>query len=374
MNAAIIAGGVISSILIIGAVYGVALRRARLTMTLIGSGIASLTEAAREADESPQRALLRSVAGLVVAQESAAGRMATTIREAGEKVRAARAGVDPGSVGVDIPEAEDVLRELLALPEPQALIVEFLVDNAGSAGVRDAFDALGAGMARVATVRAFADLAVEDRTSLEKLLAVADRGSLAAVAGAAIGLAAVTRGEEQPGTGLPRASDLDSDWLAGAARALDGLIRRQLRLATVLHGQAEAITRLRDKHAWRPGDPAGGPAGGLPKWRLRLLAFLRPSDLAKVGRADLAELEVILDSVGEATEAAAEQLARGDASHAIYLLAGVRVPVPAGLPGRMFRQESLARARPLAAVAAWHRLAVSRWVIASLAELEREAR
>ena len=369
MKAAVIVGGVTVAIVVLCVAYGVAVRRARRTMVLIGSGIASLTEAARAAEVSPQRVLLCSVAGTVITQESAAARIATTIREAAEKNRAAAAEPHPTS-GPDIPAAEDVLRELLALPEPQTIITEFLVDHAGGPGTESAFGALGAGMVRVATVRAFADLAGEDRTSLERLLSAADKGSLAAVARAAVSLPTAAPGAVVE---LPTAADLDLTWLAGAARALDGLTRRQLRLATVLHGQAEAITRLRDERARRTGSPPGASVGARAGWRLRLLAFLRPAELADVRHADLAGLEVVLDSVGEAVDAAAEQLARGDPCRAIFLLSGVRVPVPVGLPGRMFRQESLSLARPLAAIAAWHRLAVARWAVAALAALERES-
>jgi hypothetical protein len=142
------------------------------------------------------------------------------------------------------------------------------------------------------------------------------------------------------------------------AGALDQATRRQLRLATLLHGQAEAILRLRgqrdetERKTWRS--------------RIhRLLVFprllLRRPEFKP---DDLAVLEVALDAVGEAVDTAAEQLA-GDPTRAIYLLADLQAPVPGGLPGRIYNQNALSQVRPLAAAGVWHRLAVCRWAAAA---------
>ncbi len=88
--------------------------------------------------------------------------------------------------------------------------------------------------------------------------------------------------------------------------------------------------------------------------------------------ADLDRLAAAFDAVGEVLEMAAEKLSGGEAADATLLLAGLGIPVPAGLPGRMFLQESLAQARPLALLGVWHRLAVCRWVASSLDAIARE--
>jgi hypothetical protein len=316
-----------------------------------------------------------------------------------------------------LPHPEDLLRELLAVPEPQRLMVEFLAEYAGGPGSEEAFGALGAGMADLATAQVFADLVGHVPGELEKLLLLAVDGDIAkvALAGTAFPARDVgARGEmggvagpSNPGTSrlaAPRMVDLRVDAAAEAARALDWSTRRQVRLVTALHGQAEAIARLRMWRAERTAAPPGSPSDprepqkpevppGEPKegasaadravrgqglvarskaWaRAGILVLLRPLVRAEIRFADLAVLEIALDAIGEVVDAAAEQLAQGEACRAVYLLAGLQVPVPAGLPGRLFQQESLAQVRPLAAVGIQHRLAVARWAASVLAAMER---
>ena len=55
---------------------------------------------------------------------------------------------------------------------------------------------------------------------------------------------------------------------------------------------------------------------------------------------DLEALAVAFDAIGEVVDTADEQLEKGQHMQAVHLLSGLRVPVPAGLPGRMYLQES----------------------------------
>ena len=75
---------------------------------------------------------------------------------------------------------------------------------------------------------------------------------------------------------------------------------------------------------------------------------------------------IALEAVGEVVGTVAERPAEGEPAHAAHLLAGLRLPVPAQLPGRMYHQESPVQVRPLAAFGIWHRLALSRWAASAL--------
>jgi hypothetical protein len=287
-------------------------------------------------EPAPQRSLLAKVADTLAAQERAAARIQLAVR-----------GLVPGET--ELPEPEKLLRELLDLPEPQLLITDFFAKYAGSPDSEAAFASVAAGLLRAGIIKVYGGRAGDCGAELEQLLVLAGEGRISAVAlsGAGSGLG------QNPASGqAPRVTDLDAAAISTIARALQATTRRQLRLASLLHGQAEAIMRLRQpEHR--------GPAA---LWaRLTLFVRFPPIGRPAFRPTDLAELVIAFDAVGEVMDTAAEQLSRGEPLPAAHLLAGVRVPVPVGLPGRIYHQEALAQVRPLAALAVWHRLAVCHW-------------
>jgi hypothetical protein len=327
------------AVVLLAVVYLALLLRAHRNEEVIGSAILAM-RATLAQEPAPQRAVLSAVGDIVAAQDGAAARIEAAIHEA---------ALGQGQP----PLAGELVEQLLSLPEPQYVITEFLTEHGAGLGPVAALSALAGTMVRAATAAAFGDLAGEHRAGLDRLLLLAAEGSSAAVGRAALG------GAVTPGRALraPRMADSGSAALTAVARALDHLTRRQLRLATLLHGQAEAMLRIR-------------PAGPQPRalaWlraRARQLLSLPRVHSPRFGTDDLSALAVALDAVGEVVDAAAEQLADGESMQAVHLLTGLRVPVPAGLPGRLYHQESLAQARPLAAVGIRHRLEVCRWLAA----------
>jgi len=228
--------------------------------------------------------------------------------------------------------------------------------------------------------RVYADLDGDASQELDRLMALAMEGRIAAVALAGLELRGGLRQARAP---------LMTDGNPGAVeyvvRGLEQATRRQLRLATLLHTQAAAILRLRavprgqrvGEAVWSwlrrrtrggsDGDSVGRGNGAL---RLRVHRLLAAPRL-KLWRVpfrqdDLDSLEVVFDAIGEAVANALECLADGEPMRALYLLAGVRVPVPSGLPGRIYNQDSLAQVRPLVALGVWHRLAVCRWAAVAM--------
>jgi hypothetical protein len=123
---------------------------------------------------------------------------------------------------------------------------------------------------------------------------------------------------------------------------------------------------LRQRPNERPGHAVFGQV-------LRHLVSFPLMREPKFDPGDLQVLVVAFDAVGEVMDMARERMGRGDPMAAVHLLAGVRVPVPTGLPGRVYHQELLAQARPLAALGVWHRLAVSRWSVLIMGEIARGA-
>ncbi len=216
--------------------------------------------------------------------------------------------------GAQVPRPESLLGELLSLPEPQVLVADFLRDHAGSPASDPMFVSVAADILRAATVQAFSDLADQGLVELDLLLLLAYEGRIKNVAIASLDS---SLDPNPPRRRVPRVADLD-------------------------------IRRLR----------------AIASFPLPRRADFRLDDL------DL--LAVKFDAVGEVLEMAAEHLSEGEAARAAHLVARLRVPVPAGLPGRMFLQESLAQARPLARLGVWHRLAVCRWAASSLDAIARE--
>ena len=316
-----------------------AIQNERIIARAIMSMHAALTD-----EPAPQRSLLSKVADTLAAQERAAAKIQLTVRE-----------ITPGET--ELPELEILLKELLDLPEPQLLITDFFGKYAGSPDSEAAFASVAAGLMRAAIGKVFGGLVGDCGPELERLLLLGEEGQISTVA---LADACAIVNESPAPCRAPRATDLDSGAIGAIARALQSTTRRQLRLATLLHGQAEAILRLRQTER-------RGPAA---VWE-RLIQLLKFPPVARpeFRPGDLAALVIAFDAVGEVIDIAAERLSSGEPLSAVHLLAGVRVPVPAGLPGRMYHQEILAQVRPLAALAVWHRLAVSRWTGSALQAL-----
>lgn len=340
MDAAAWAGCSAALLILFFLTYLVALSRALRNEQVISGAIVAM-RTALGAEPPPQRALLRAVADSVAGQERAAARVEVAVHEL-TLLRGDRAA-----------RASDVLTELLNLPEPQLLISDFLREHAGGPGSRAAFVLLAADMLRAATAKVFIDLADQGLVELDRLLVLADEGRIADVALASLDS---SLDPNPPARRVPGVADLDPRAMAAIVTSLDGITRRQLRLATVLHGQAEAMLRFPRRERYP-----------VPLWmRLRALAKFPPPVRAGYATVDLDALAVALDACGEAVDTAGELVDEGRLVQAAHLLAGVRVPVPEGLPGRMYLQESLALARPIAKFGVWHRLAVCRWAASTL--------
>jgi hypothetical protein len=335
---------VVGAAVVLASVYAAVLIRGVENERVISSAISAMVAARSGTGTAPQRALLRSVADTLLAQERAAAKVEAAVYESALPGRQA-------------PEVDELVKELLALPEPQLLVAGFLAEHGGGSGTSAAFDAFAAHLVSAATENVYAGLADEDGgADLSKLLAVAMDGRIEPVARAAFGLSG------PPGRAhAPRMEDADPAVLTRIAGALDQATRRQLRLAALLHGQAEAILRLRgqgDERERRTVRLRVRRLFAAPRLKLRRPRF-QP--------ADLAVLEVAFDAVGEVVAAAGEHLDAGQPALAMYLLADAQVPVPGGLPGRVYNQDALSQVRPLAALGVWHRLAVCRWAAASRA-------
>lgn len=351
MDAAAWAAWSIGALTLPALAYSMALFRALRNEHVISGAIVTM-RVALTADPSPERELLSAVADAMAAQERAAARVEAAIHEIALR-------------GDRIPDAGDLLAELLSLPEPQLLIAGFLREHAGGPGSDAAFASVAGDMLRTATVKAFGDLADQGLVELDSLLVLADEGRIARVARAGFNSSL----DPNPlAPHVPGLADLDRGAAAAIVRALDWTTRRQLRLATVLHGQAEAMLGL-PRSGWR--DPAA-------LWiRLRTLVKFPPPRRPEFQPSDLEALEIAFNAVGEVVDLARELLADGQPMKAAHLLAGLRIPVPPGLPGRMYLQESLAQVRSLARFGVWHRLAVCRWAASTLeviAHRDAEAR
>lgn len=329
----------------LAAVYVALLLRGIENERVISSAIAAMVAAKNATDTAPQRALLRSVASTLLAQERAAARIKVTVQES-------------SLPGHRVPEAEELLKEILGLPEPQLLIADFLSKYGGGPGAEVAFDAFAARLLSAATAEVYADLDLEDEIALNKLLLLAMDGRIEPVALAGFEVCGFPRQAH-----VSRMADVAPEVMACVVSVLDQATRRQLRLATLLHGQAEAILRLRGQADQRERRTAWLRVRRLlaaPRLRLQRPRF-QPDDLAA--------LEVVFDAVGEAVDTATEYLHSNEPASAMYMLTGVQVPVPGGLPGRIYNQDALSQVRPLAALGVRHRLAVCRWGAASLNEI-----
>ena len=217
-------------------IYLIILSRALRNEQVINDAIVAMG-AALGAEPPPQRVLLRAVADALAAQERAATRVEVVVHEV------ALRGESP-------PRPEDLLTELLSLPEPQLLVAGFLREHAGGPGSAAAFVSLAADMLRTATREVFKDLADQGLVELDRLLVLADEGQIVDIALASLGS---SLDPNPPLRHAPEIADPDPWTMASIVGALDRMTRRQLRLATVLHGQAESILRPHeDTGAARP--------------------------------------------------------------------------------------------------------------------------
>lgn len=340
MSAALAWAGIAVAVcVLLFSVYLVLVYRAVRNERVIGMAIAAMHSALAD-EPPPQQALLGAVADTLAEQERAAARIEVTIHELAQDG--------------DQPPPQALLGELFALPEPHLLIADFLGEF-GGAGSGAIVASVAADLLQAATLEIFGDLADRNPVQLERLLLLAAEGKIVPVAQAAW---------DAPGTDVgpcpyrgPRAADVGLTEMLAIVQALDRAVRRQLRLITLLHGQAEAILRLQ-RHEQR---------GAVLLWaRVRQAAHFPLARSPRFQPGDLAVLVTTFDAVGEIVDTAEKRLAQGESASAVHLLAGLRVPVPEGLPGRIYHQECLAQVRPLATVAVRHRLAVSRWAAAAL--------
>ncbi len=346
MGAATVAGCAIGGLIVLACIYFGLVARALQNEFIIGHAITAMLTALEE-KPPPQRTFLSAVADLLARQE----RVAVQVES---QVRGLESPCDP------LPTLNQVLTELLGLPEPQVLVGDFLREHAGDPGSEGISASVTADMLRAATMSVFGDLADQRPVEYDRLLILAEQGEIFKIALASFDAGADPR---PPCDHLARLADMNPRAMAAIVTALDGATRRQLRLATVLHSQAEVMLRFqRVKRR------------GLRRLWIRFRSF---ASFPLPRRPDfhlenLNRLAAAFDAIGEVLQMAAEQLDIGEATRAARLLAGLRVPVPAGLPGRIFLQESLAQARPLAQFGVWHRLAVSRWVAYQLDVIARE--
>jgi hypothetical protein len=363
MGAAVLWGaGSLAALLLIVVTYLATLLRGLANERVIGNAIVAMAAARRVQDVPPQRRLLRTIVETLANQERAAARMEAAVHDS----------MLPGG---DVQSLEEITMALIGLQEPQAIFADFFAEHVGDSGSSGMLAAFAGRLIHAETKRVYADLENGRSVNLDKLLVLALDGRIAPVASAGL---SVTAGV--PGPHMPHLADADSDEVTDVVRELEDATRRQLRLATLLHGQAEAILRLRNA---RPGERLGeaiwswlrprmpreqeqpGEGGERMTILFRLHSLLvsprRKMSRVNFGQEQLDELEIAFDTIGEIIANAVECLAVGEPMRALYLLCAVTVPVPSGLPGRIYNQNSLAQVRPLVVLGVRHRLAACRW-------------
>lgn len=358
-----------AALILILVTYLATLLRGLANERVIGNAIVAMTVTRRARDVPPQRKLLRAIVETLADQERAAARIEAAVHES----------MLPGG---DVKSLEEITMAIIGLQEPQSLVTDFFAEHAGDAGSAGMLTAFAGRLIHREIRRVYADLDDDRSADLDRLLMLALEGRIASVAIAGLDVRA---GAFRPH--VPQMADADSVAVADVVRELEHATRRQLRLATLLHGQAEAILRLRGA---RPGERVGEAIWSWLRPRLRrehversaghermtvwfrlhrlLVAPRRKMWRVNFGQGQLDELEIVFDTIGEVIANAVECLAAGDPMGALYLLCGVSVPVPAGLPGRIYNQNSLAQVRPLVVVGVRHRLAVCRWTTIAMRE------
>jgi hypothetical protein len=354
-----------ATIILFLSVYFSLLLRGAANERVIGEAVEAMLADRQRKDVPPQWRLLRAIMQTLADQERAAARISVAVSQFRS----------PGSPPVS---PRDVVAEILDLPEPQVAVTDFFAEYAGDPESSGMFAAFAGQLVQAETRRVYQDLGGDQKAGLGELTALALDGRVAPVAVAGLEVSGGPSGPD-----APLITDGDDGAVEHVVRGLEQATRRQLRLAVLLHSQATAIARLRasrdDRAAeaiWTYLSRRGGGAdpasdgGDTVTLRLRLHRLLAAPRLkrqrARFQPDDLDSLEVVFDAIGEAIANAVEALTEGEPMRAIYLLAGIRVPVPAGLPGRVYNQDSLAQIRRLVTVGIRHRLAVCRWAAASL--------
>jgi hypothetical protein len=361
-----VCGGV-AVVILLASVYLSLLLRGAANERVIGEAVAAMLATRQHQDVPPQRKLLRAITETLADQERSAARLAATVNES----------LLPGPAGINLPTA---IKEIIGLPEPQLLVTDFFAEYAGDAGSAGAFTAFAGQLVCAETKHVYADLDDDTSPDRDRLMALAMEGRIAAVATAGLEMCGGPRQAR-----LPLMTDDNPDAVERVVRGLEQATRRQLRLATLLHAQAAASLRLRSvpqrqragEAVWsrlrghkRGSSDGDGASRGNRTLRLRVHQVLAAPRLklwqVPFRQEDLDSLEVVFDAIGEAVVNALECLAGGEPMRALYLLVGISVPVPSGLPGRIYNQDSLAQVRPLVALGVRHRLAVCRWTAAAM--------
>ena len=178
---AVAAIGVAGSAVLLLALYLVlqvnAIRNERVLNAAITAMSSSLL-----AEPAPQRELLRSVTDTLIAQDRAAARIETAIQELAMGDPQARA----------LPQPADLAAELLNLPEPQALVTDFLDQYSGDRSTGTAFGPVRADLVQAAIAEVFADLAQEQPVEFARLRDLGADGEVRKVALAVLDAAAAT--------------------------------------------------------------------------------------------------------------------------------------------------------------------------------------
>jgi hypothetical protein len=363
--------GSAAAIIAFTSVYFYLLIRGAANDRVVGEAVAAMLAARQRKDIPPQRQLLRTVTQTLADQERAAARISAAVRQP----------LPPRSAPTS---PLDLVTEILDLPEPQLVVADFFTEYAGDAASAGMFAAFSGQLVRTETLRVYGNLDGDWSPELDLLVALAMEGRVGPVALAGLELHG---GPSQPRT--PQITDGDYSAVEHVVRGLEQATQRQLRLAVLLHSQAAAILQLRasrdDRAAeaiWtylrrraRGGVDEASAGRDAVTLRVRLHRLLAAPRLrlqrARFQQGDLDSLEVVFDAIGEAVTTALECLSEGEPMRAIYLLTGIRVPVPAGLPGRVYNQDSLAQVRPLVALGVRHRLAVCRWAAVAMDDAAR---
>ena len=358
--------GAAAAIILFASVYFSLLLRGAANDRVISEAVEAMLAARQRKDIPPQWRLLRTITQTLADQERAAARISAAVGQS----------LLPGT-----PQStpRDVVAEILRLPEPQLVVTDFFAEYAGDPESAGMFAAFAGQLVRTETRRVYEDLDGDPKAGLAGLMALAMEGRVAPVALAGL---EVHSGPGQPDA--PLMTDGDDGAIEHVVRGLEQATRRQLRLAVLLHSQAAVISRLRASRNDRAAEAiwtylrgrargradAAGDGGDAVTLRLRLHRLLAAPRLklqrARFRQDDLDSLEVVFDTIGEAMTNALECLAQGEPMRALYLLTGIRVPVPAGLPGRVYNQDSLAQVRPLVTLGIRHRLAVCRWAATAM--------
>jgi hypothetical protein len=131
---------IIGAIAVFAVAYFVLLIRGAENERVISSAIAAMVAARNSKISAPQRTLLHGVASALRAQERAAAKIEIAVYKS-------------ALPGRQLPELDELLKELLALPEPQLLAAEFLADNGGGPWANGAYDPFAAQLVGDATDR-----------------------------------------------------------------------------------------------------------------------------------------------------------------------------------------------------------------------------